>query len=81
MHRDLPGHENILQREYTLADESSNGDLIDRESWDGTIKAGMSIGLSMILRKESSSSRNGTSCPRCNKQCTVLVLSGQRLRW
>jgi len=81
MHRDLPGHTKILEREYTLVNEQADGTLITRESWDDMVKEGTCIGLNIILRKQFSSAPTGTSCPRCNKTCTVILLPGQQQRW
>jgi hypothetical protein len=68
----------IVQREYNLAEEDGEGALITVDKWAELIKPGMSISLSMILRRSSAPER---ACPRCNTQCSGPELAGRRLRW
>ncbi|KAF8244604.1 hypothetical protein K440DRAFT_609178 [Wilcoxina mikolae CBS 423.85] len=77
MHRNQPGHAKILQREYRLAEEDTNGALIGENNWFDTVKPGMSISLSMVLRRPYTNSRR---CPRCSMICQGPELSGNRLR-
>ncbi|KAF8541991.1 hypothetical protein BDD12DRAFT_442090 [Trichophaea hybrida] len=77
MHRNQPGYTKILQHEYRLADEDSNGTPISVNNWTGIVRPGMSVSLSMVLRKPYTNSRR---CPRCSMICQGPELSGNRLR-
>jgi hypothetical protein len=81
MHRNQPGHNKIIQRDYRLADEDSNGEIIDENNWTESVKPAMSISLSMLLRKQYFSYGSSRKCPRCSMICKGPELSGQRLRW
>jgi hypothetical protein len=72
------GYAKIMQREYNIADEDGEGTLITEDDWAERIKPGMTISMSMILRKSSAPER---ACPRCNIQCIGPELAGRRLRW
>jgi hypothetical protein len=76
--RNRPGYAKIMQREYNLAEEDGEGALITVDTWAQLIRPGMTLSLSMILRKSAAPER---ACPRCNIQCIGPELTGRRLRW
>jgi hypothetical protein len=76
--RNRPGYAKIVQREYNIAEEDGEGALITVDTWAQLIRPGMTLSLSMILRKSAAPER---ACPRCNIQCIGPELTGRRLRW
>ena len=78
IHRDQQGHNKIIRREYSLAEEDNAGAVISEDTWTDMVKPGMTIGLNIILRRGGIKAE---ACPRCSTLCTGTVLSGNRRRW
>jgi hypothetical protein len=41
IYRGIPGHRKILQREYNITDENSDGVLVEKSNWNSIIRPGM----------------------------------------
>lgn len=84
MHQNQPSYNKLQQREYILEDEDNGLALVNKDNWSSSIRPGMILGLSIVLReaiRESALAHRRQNCSKCYQICKHPTLSGIWLKW
>jgi hypothetical protein len=83
VHRSLPGHKKIKSKEYSIADEDAEGQVVQTDEdlqWSEVVRAGKTVSINMMFQTYSHN-KNSEKCPRCRSVTNGHTLEGERRRW
>lgn len=83
VHRNLPGHQKIKLKEYSIADEADEGNVVKSEEdleWGQVVQAGKTVSINMMFQTYSHN-KSSEKCPRCRSMIHGHTLEGKRRRW
>jgi len=83
IHRNLPGHRKIKSKEYSIADEDAEGQVVETAmdmKWSKAVRSGKTVSVNMVFQTFSHN-KNSEKCPRCRSATSGPTLEGKRRRW
>lgn len=68
---------------YKIRDETAGGGgVLNAKEWNNSIKAGMTVSMAMILRKQVVANKTEHNCPACNSLYTGPKSNDlERVQW